>query len=369
MRGGGKKTRGVDLKINYNLRSGLKSGSHGLDDQQDTQVGTTETMAVSFENRDDPDYLRSMEDEIVKSRQAREEEKALLSSLMARLDKWEGKSSGVGRGILHTPLRTTEPPPGTRRGLSPADSIAGRLSSPLGAVGGEPAAADIINGPLTSVLQQLSIAIDPTPQSSVKGLLLRPEYYVQHKDKGVPVKSLDHSKMTYKELMSGMSRVLSHLSKTGGNVASYIDHLSFLTRKAGAYSFVDSAFVSYDRHVVDQFISGESDTFVVGDLFGVALYFHAGNVVQPVKPPFVKYNRGRGFRRGGSRPQWFDHDRQQTPDKESSASGNSLEGFPDDICYNFNYRSCTGSCKKSHICRLCRGNHKASSAQCASTKK
>ena len=42
----------------------------------------------------------------------------------------------------------------------------------------------------------------------------------------------------------------------------------------------------------------------------------------------------------------------------------SPEGFPEDICFNYNYKSCSGSCKKSHICRLCRGPHKASSSQC-----
>ena len=364
-RGGKKAVKDIQPQLHYQLRSGLRSQEPcGVESQQ---VGSTTDMATGYDSRDDQEYLKHMEDELVKSRQARDEEKLLLNSLLARLDKMESKSVGTGRGILHTPLKgVSEEPraPGVRRGLSLVDSVTGQVGRDPGLY---PAPADVINGPLTSVLQQLSVAIDPTPQASVKGLLLRPEYYVQHKDKGTPVKNLDHSKMTFKELMSGMGRVMLHLSNTGGNVTSYLGHFSFVTRKAGAHSFNDLAYVSYDRHVVDQFINGDTDEFVAGDLFGVALHFHAGNLNQP-KPSFTQPGRGRGFRRGGRRPGWFDNDRQSGPDREPSVNP-SLEGFPEDICYNFNYKSCSGSCKKSHICRLCRGSHKASSGQCQSAKK
>ena len=219
-----------------------------------------------------------------------------------------------------------------------------------------PAPSDVINGPLTSVLQQLSIPIDPTPQSSVKGLLLRPDYYVQHKDKGVPVKNLDHTKLFFNKLMSGIGRVLMHLSKTGGNVTSYIEHFSFVTLRAGAHNFVDSAYVGYDRHLVDQVINGEAEKYAAGDLFGVALHFHVGNVVQPKpSPSFARGGRGRGFRRGrnfsveGDRP--GNHD-------------GPVHGTPDNICYKYNYKTCTGKCVKLHVCRMCKGNHKAVSGQC-----
>ena len=108
------------------------------------------------------------------------------------------------------------------------------------------------------MLQQLSIAIDPTPQSSVKGLMLRPEYYVQHIDKGIRVKNLDHSKMSF-ELMSGMSQVMIHLAKTGGDLGSCLEHFSFVYRKACAHSFFYSVYVSYDR--ADQIISRETNSF------------------------------------------------------------------------------------------------------------
>ena len=366
-RGPRRNLTGLPHKVQYNLRSAPKTQGTGIIQlgQVDTELDT-ELDAMAFESRDDPEYLKHMEDEIIKSRQAREEEAKVLQSLLTRIDKLEVRSGATtassGRGILRTPLKTSHEPSVGRHNLT------SQLSADLGAVGTEPTPADVINGPLTSVLRQLSIAIDPTPQSSVKGLLLRPEYYVQHKDKGVPVKSLDHSKLSYKELMSGMGRVMLHLSKTGGDLSSYLEHFSFLTRKAGAHGFLDTAYVGYDRHVVDQYINGDSSSFVSGDLFAVALHFHAGNLAPtPIKPPAVRGFRSRGYRRGGRQP-WNDMDRERDRDKDYYNQNPTVEGFPEDLCYNFNYRTCHGRCTKSHLCRLCRGPHKASSGQCAPKK-
>ena len=338
----------------YNLRSAPELDLY----TSSSQVGIN--MAVAFHDRDDPEYLKAMEEELVKSRQAREEETKLLQTLMAKMDRMEKSQSsvpaaGVGRGILRTPLKSA-PAPGGLDYKSPHS-----LSSRLSADAVDVAPSDVINGPLTSVLQQLSIAIDPTPQSSTKGLLLRPEYYVQHKDKGVPVKSLDHSKLSFKELMSGMGRVMIHLAKSGGEFMSYIEHFNYLVRQAAVSNFQDSAYVGYDRHVVDKFINGDTATFVAGDLLGVALHFHVGNLVN-VQPPTAR-GRGRGFRRRGRQSSWWESER----DKDQYMPP-SPEGFPEDICYNFNYRTCHGRCSKSHICRLCRGPHRASSSQCASKK-
>ena len=353
--------RGASVNLQpgrYNLRS-----APGLIESD--QVGTTK-MAYSFESRNDPEYLKSMEDELIKSRQAREEETKLLQSLVARMDKLDMKpapGASMGRGILRTPLKSGSY---TETGIKPGvpsmspHSLSGLLQSDLGVLS-DPTPSDVINGPLTKVLQQLSVAIDPTPQSSTKGLLLRPEYYIQHKDKGVAVKNLDHSKLTFKELMSGMGRVMLHLAKTGGELISYIEHFNYLVRQAGVHNFTDAAYVSYDRHVVDQYINGDSKSFNAGDLFGVALHFHAGNLAS-ARPSFVR-GRGRGYRRGGYRQQgWQESDKDRDNDRNQHQPP-SLEGFPEDVCYGYNYRSCSGKCSKSHVCRLCRGLHKATSGQ------
>ena len=211
-------SREVNQPVNYNLRSAPKLG---LEVDLSSKVGETvdTNMATGFETRDDPEYLKAMEEELVKSRQARKDETKLQSSLVARMDRLEQKITtqlSAGRSILRTPLQDDilAVPGGRGHRLSSVDSVSGRLNKDMSEV----AASDIVNGPLTEVLQQVSVAIDPTPQSLTKGLLLRPEYYVQHMDKGVPVKSLDHSKLSIKELMGGMGRVMSHLAKTGGNV-------------------------------------------------------------------------------------------------------------------------------------------------------
>ena len=157
-------------------------------------------MAAKFVNRDDPEYISYIEDKLLESVAAREKDSKVLSDIVTRLDRYDEKQapSGRGRGILYTPSSSSSKP-------------GGMLGRSVSVGTEEPSAADVINGPLTKVLQQLSVAIDPTPQASVKGLLLRPEYYIQHIDKGVSVKSLDHTKLTFKELISGMGRVMLHL--------------------------------------------------------------------------------------------------------------------------------------------------------------
>ena len=356
----GSKSRVASLQSNkYNLRS-----APGLPDQRSDQQVDPDNM-TSFEGRDDPEYLNSLEEELIKSRKAREEETKLLQSLISKMDRMEKSSTrssavpAVGRGILRTPLKST-PEVGASKGAGPVPpSLAGLLAEE----DRDSAPADFVSGSLTSALQQLSIAIDPTPQSSTKGLLLRPEYYVQHKDKGVAVKSLDHSKLTFKELMSGMGRVMVHLSKTGGELKSYIDHFNYLVRQAATCNFQDSAFVAYDRHVVDQFINGESESFRAGDLLGVALNFHVGNLA-PVRPAYAR-GRGRGFRRGGRQSQGYETENEREWVRDQQVP----EGFPEDICFKYNYRVCTGKCAKLHVCRHCRGLHKASSSLCPSSKR
>ena len=77
-RGRGSRGKAVHQKPNqYNLRSAPL-----LETQQSVssiQVDTTTKMAEGFVSRDDPEYLKSMEDQLIKSRQAREEESKLLS--------------------------------------------------------------------------------------------------------------------------------------------------------------------------------------------------------------------------------------------------------------------------------------------------
>ena len=215
------------------------------------------------------------------------------------------------------------------------------------------AAADIVSAPLTSALQQLSLAIEPTVSTSTQGIQLRPEYYIQHVDQGIAIKSLDHTKLSYRELICGMGRVLEFLVHSGSTeVGSYLIHMNFVTKQASVHSFCDIAYVSYDRSVVNQVVRGGSATFVAGDTLSVASHFHVGNMPQVNNNNKRQTGRERGYR--GRRPGHADQDR------ESSVP----EGFPVDLCYNYNYRSCSGSsCQKLHVCRQCRGSHRAQGCQ------
>ena len=219
------------------------------------------------------------------------------------------------------------------------------------AVGVQPP-ADMVTVPLTTAMEHLAQAIEPTVSTTTKGIQLRPEYYIQHVDQGIAVKSLDHTKLTYRELVCGMSKVLEYLVSINGEASSYLEHMIFLTKQASTHSFNDTAYVAYDRSVVDKVIKGGSVKFIAGDTLSVSSHFHAGNLV-PASNTRRQAGRGRGSR--GKRSGWFDTDRDT-----------SLipEGFPTDICYNYNYRQCSGAnCQKQHVCRLCKGHHRAQGCQ------
>ena len=261
-----------------------------------------------------------------------------------------------------TPM-TTHAPPGfgfsSVNPLPPLPPFARQSSGYLPpAPAPTPTPASVVNAPLTSVLEQLSQAIDPSISTQTKGIQLRPEYYVQHVDKGVAIncKALDHTKLSYRELVSGMARVLEYLVSVNGEATSYLEHMNFLTKQASVHSFVDHAYVAYDRAVVDRVINQKSRVFVAGDVLAVASHFHAGNL-QPVNSVVKKQSaRGRGF---GS----FGRGR-KTSASDTDRDTSVPEGFPSDICYNYNYKSCSGSgCQKQHVCRSCKGNHRAQGCQ------
>ena len=351
--------------------------------------------------REEPGYLEYLEEQLAAAKTKQIMDSTSLQSIMTRLDKLElstptttQTATTVTTTITSAPLTTTStwstrptvvtgapwsaPPfpsysPWTTRSTGawsqlPTPSALGNYGQPPGfnypmpssfhrsSVGSHANvnASDVVNGPLTSVLSQLSQAIEPTVSTTTKGIEFRPEFYVQHVDQGIAVKSLDHTKLTYRELISGMTRVLDHLVTTNGEASSYLEHLVFVTKQASVHSFVDLAYVSYDKAVVDKFIKDPSKKFVAGDTLAVASHFHAGNMPQQHVNK-KQSGRGRGSGRGRRTSGYSEFDRDSVP---------TPEGFPTDICYNYNYRSCSGvNCQKQHICRQCRGSHRAQGCQ------
>lgn len=128
--------------------------------------------------------------------------------------------------------------------------------------GSIPSAADISPSPLTAALQQLTSAIDPDSSKKATGIYLHPEFYVQYKDNNTQVKDLDHRKLGFKSLLYGMCCVAKHLKSTGGNLDSYLDHMTFVCKTGHTDMYQDIAFAEYDicdrqgsRGIIDFFHS------------------------------------------------------------------------------------------------------------------
>ena len=248
-----------------------------------------------YMDRQDPAYLTYIEDQIQSACSRSVKDSQVILAITARLDQLEVVSRRR-KGSTNPFDDDFEQDPSTgSRSIAGFTGDRGRPGSGSDLHGSLKGGflADLVGGPLMSALKQLSQAIDPSPVSH-KGMVYRPEYYIQHVDKGMQVKMLDHTKLTYKELVSGMGRVMQYLVENGGDVAGYVGHFNFIAEQAYQHSFVDQAFVGYDRFVVDKYIKLETSNktpkvFAVGDVLGVASHFHAGNFQSTQKKTSTAY--------------------------------------------------------------------------------
>ena len=335
-----------------------------------------ETMSVpisdAFKDRSDPEYLIYLEEQ-VKSLQTSKKDSSDISYIVQRLEALElaqqrrdaGTTPGGGGSHAGATAGGTQPYPpvaGLSAGLRSADPHFPNSGAVGGAVGGEvgggvpggnnpPVDPSLL--PLTDALAQLTLAVDPAA-GKAKGLFLRPEYHVQHVKASTPLKQLDHTKMSYKDLVYGWFCVLQHVIAKGGDVNAYVAHCKFVSEQATSGSFVDAAFVNYDRHVVGKVVDNPTSTFVAGDMLGVASHFNAANL--------AINNAAVTTKKAGQRYKFFPKKAGQSTDhrdKSASDSNTMPDGFPDDICYSYNYRTCTGRCSKKHVCRICKADHQA----------
>lgn len=236
--------------------------------------------------------------------------------------------------------------------------VSSTFSSGTGMV---PAAASLVSTPLTAALQQLTSAIDPEAATKSAGIGLRPEFYVQYKDNNVQIRNLDHKKLSYRELIYGMCCVAKHVKLSGGDLDSYLDHMTFVCKTAQSELYQDVAFADYDKFVVDRVVNGISKSFVPQDAIGFTSHFHAAmlNLDKQAellaashggRGSYHNTRRGRRGRRGAG----------QRGSSSMSSSVEVLDDYPEDNCYWWNYRKCTlQNCPKEHVCRICRQRHKA----------
>lgn len=203
------------------------------------------------------------------------------------------------------------------------------------------APAGWVADPLTSALQQLTMAVDPESQTRSASMAFRPELYAQHKLHSVPVKSLDYKKLSYKSLIYGMICVARHIVSTGGSVDSYLAHMQFLSRHACENAYIDTAYAEYDHNVFDKFLVNPLLGFPTADPVALGFAFH------PAKLLCENDNKQIGSQK------------KKKQNSKQSKSG-IPEGYPDNNCYYWNYKTCwINSCMKKHICRICDGNHRA----------
>ena len=229
---------------------------------------------------------------------------------------------------------------------------AGGIQAGAGAGLGDEPLVDPSLLPLTDALPQLALAVDPTA-GMAKGLFMRPEYHFQHVKSSTPIKQLDYTKLDYTSFVYGWFCVIEHLIAKGGDLTGYIGHCKFVADQATSGSFVDAAYVNYDHHVVGKVVDGLSTSFTAGDMLGVASHFNASNLV------IHKASSPKSAGKPGKARFWNKQSQQGSEQKGKPESSLMPDGFPDDICYSYNYHSCSGKCSKKHICRMCKGDHQA----------
>lgn len=147
--------------------------------------------------------------------------------------------------------------------------------------GGQPyghAPSSWLPDPLTSALHQLLTMADPDANMTAAGMPYRPEYHALHKLENVPVKELDHRKLTFKQLIYGMTCVARHVRASGGDIDSYLLHMEFVSRHASDNTFVDGAYAEYDRYVIDNFLKMPTMGFKTADSIAIGYAFHPGKM-------------------------------------------------------------------------------------------
>lgn len=198
-----------------------------------------------------------------------------------------------------------------------------------------------LSSPLTAALQRIG-------STDIQiGREFDPFTYVLATKNSIEVKSFYRTKMDLNDLFFGWTKVATMILDTAGDIRSYIKHLSFAAEMYHSCKFSVKGLIDYDAYIVQRVMNGSMPAFGP-DPIGASLHF-SPNVLQETSPSFTTRS-GRG-RRGGRRFRPNNQD-----DKVDIPSD-----FPPEICYLYNYRSCSGNCGRNHVCRVCKGKHDARS--------
>lgn len=242
----------------------------------------------------------------------------VLQQIMDRLELLEsGKADQV-------------PAPREGAGVLSAAAAVGSASK----VSDSPAVAAM--GQMADAMAQLSLSIDPS-SGSKSGQLLRPEYHYCVLEKGMPLKSADATKLSINEYLYGMCVVLEHLIEVNGSWKSYFSHYKRIMKFFVGKKYINSAYISYDKEVVDCFLKHPSAGFNSSDTLAIPTHFCSANEHDTYNSRPTR-GFGRRGRRGG-------------PNISASISSSVPEDWPDDVCHT---AYCVGNCNKQHVCAKCR---------------
>lgn len=210
--------------------------------------------------------------------------------------------------------------------------------------------ASLISDPLTKALAKL------TGDEDDIGKALRPETYSQHELKE---KARDHNKLDTVGLFYGWVCIAQHLMKTGGDLASYMNHVRYATGMLHTRQFYDIGAIKYDRQIVDKYLENKSSGFAPDPVIS-SLTFSSKLI-----PDSVELCPGASLTKGVTS---FQAAKSANRGRRRSMAGRRSDeippDFPHDICFWYNYRQCVDeNCSKSHVCRKCSGKHRADSCR------
>ena len=145
-------------------------------------------------SRDDPEYLRMLEEQYLLSKEkGKSEDFEILSRRLDALEKRQSPVPLEGQVLSGAELGAYASTGGRPKyNVTPAGAAGGGGGGlgvgvdPQGGQPAGPAAADSVVGPLTEVLEKLTIAVDPASTSKkLQCMVFKPEYYVQHIKKAI----------------------------------------------------------------------------------------------------------------------------------------------------------------------------------------
>ena len=184
-------------------------------------------------------------------------------------------------------------------------------------------------------------AASPSPPGRISGL--DPTLHARSKEERETLSKLSAlsnlseakaiEKVTYREFICAMTKVLRLVVSSGIDSSHYAAHLNFIATKAALNLYATDALIKYEAAVTDRLISGQYEDWVAADPECVALHLGADATY--------------AVRQGGSR--WA---------RQSSGSFGANRDFsdwPKEVCWLFNNTSCYfPRCKKAHICIKCK---------------